>query len=76
MKKKNIYSNHEQYIRLQHLFSSYDRLFYPQDNVNIFFFDNIFFIYLSIHLFICLLICLFIYLSIYLFVICFNNNRT
>ena len=36
MKKKNIYFNHTQYISLWHLFSPVDRIFYPQNNLNIF----------------------------------------
>ena len=63
MKKKNIYFNHTQYIRFWHLFRYDNRIFYLQNNFNLFF--------LFIYLFICLVyfVYLFVYLSFYLFIL-------
>ena len=66
MKKKNIYFNHTQYMRFLAFFSYYDRIFYPQNDFNIFF----------IIFFLDLFICLFIYLFIYIFIYLFNISIT
>ena len=80
MKKKNIYFNHTQYIRLWYLFNPVGQIFYPQNNFNLFIIIiNIFiysFVLFVFNLFAYLFIYFSIYLFTYLFFLFFNDKKT